>query len=94
MGTFQEVFQIFKGIFFLEHPYLGAATHLLKDVSLGIKQWGRKKQNNIPIFKVFFSRESPVQVCSDIKAFLSTGFFKHSNFNSFAKVTHAWPKKS
>ena len=38
MGTFQEVFQIFKDICFLEYPYLVAPTHLLKDVSLGIKQ--------------------------------------------------------
>ena len=82
------MFQIFKDIFVLEHQYLVAPTHLLKDVSLGVKQRGRKNKKT-DLFEVLLSRESPVEVCSDIKTFLSTDFFKHSNSNSFADVTHA-----
>ena len=55
-STFQEVFQIFKDICFLEHPYSVAPTYLLKDILLGIKQWGRKKQNNMPVWSLFLQK--------------------------------------
>ena len=78
--------------FFLWTSIFSCSHTFAKRCFVSRRKMMRKRKTKEHTCLKSFSRDYPLEVCSDIKTFLSAGFFKQSSWNLFAQefiqVTH------